>query len=332
MPSLPPHDGKFILSPHVVLLGAGASVAAFPDGDLNGKRLPLMNDLIHKLELTSLLQGYDIKLGENFEAFYDGLVSSGQNKEVIAEIERRVSGYFFDLQLPPSPTIYDYLVLSLREKDLIATFNWDPFLLQAFRRNLHLKKLPQLAFLHGNVALGICYEDLRCGYVDQRCGICGRMFNSSKLLYPVRHKNYTDDTFIKGEWDRLRDILENAYYFTIFGYSAPATDLEAKELMIEVWQKNTSLEIAEIDLVDIKQREELEETWRGFTYSHHYGVYRDIFNSYLFRHPRRSCEAFFDATMMCRPWKENPFPTFNTLTELQEWVLPLVQDEEEVDL
>jgi hypothetical protein len=46
MPSLPAHDGKFVLSPHVVLLGAGASLAAFPNGDANGNKLPLMNDLI----------------------------------------------------------------------------------------------------------------------------------------------------------------------------------------------------------------------------------------------------------------------------------------------
>ena len=44
------------------------------------------------------------------------------------EIETRVDEYFADLELPGHPTIYDRLVLSLREKDLIATFNWDPFL------------------------------------------------------------------------------------------------------------------------------------------------------------------------------------------------------------
>ena len=28
---------------HIVILGAGASIAAFPDGDINGKRLPTMS-------------------------------------------------------------------------------------------------------------------------------------------------------------------------------------------------------------------------------------------------------------------------------------------------
>ncbi|MBC8348881.1 MAG: hypothetical protein O3A82_02200 [Verrucomicrobia bacterium] len=31
--------------PHVVLLGAGASMASFPEGDRNGNILPGMNDL-----------------------------------------------------------------------------------------------------------------------------------------------------------------------------------------------------------------------------------------------------------------------------------------------
>ena len=35
--------------PHVVILGAGASLAAFPDGDKNGRKLPLMNDIVWKI-------------------------------------------------------------------------------------------------------------------------------------------------------------------------------------------------------------------------------------------------------------------------------------------
>ena len=32
--------------PHLVLLGAGASLAAFPDGERNGMKLPLMNNFV----------------------------------------------------------------------------------------------------------------------------------------------------------------------------------------------------------------------------------------------------------------------------------------------
>ncbi len=37
--------------PHVVILGAGASLAAFPNGDANGISLPLMYNFIKKLGL-----------------------------------------------------------------------------------------------------------------------------------------------------------------------------------------------------------------------------------------------------------------------------------------
>ena len=37
---------------HVVLLGAGASKASFPNGDANEKKVPVMNDLADVLNLT----------------------------------------------------------------------------------------------------------------------------------------------------------------------------------------------------------------------------------------------------------------------------------------
>ena len=42
--------------PHVVILGAGASLAAFRNGDRNGNTLPLMDDLIDVLDLRPLLE------------------------------------------------------------------------------------------------------------------------------------------------------------------------------------------------------------------------------------------------------------------------------------
>jgi hypothetical protein len=59
---------------HVVLLGAGASRAAFPKGDALGKTLPVMNDLIDILGLSEFLQKHDIKSkGKNFENIYSDI-------------------------------------------------------------------------------------------------------------------------------------------------------------------------------------------------------------------------------------------------------------------
>ncbi|MDT8452640.1 MAG: hypothetical protein RQ936_07855, partial [Gammaproteobacteria bacterium] len=40
--------------PHVVILGAGASYAAFPNGDARGNKLPLMNNFVETLGIEKL--------------------------------------------------------------------------------------------------------------------------------------------------------------------------------------------------------------------------------------------------------------------------------------
>jgi len=42
--------------PHVVILGAGASYAAFPNGDKNRKKLPLMNNFVETLGIEELIE------------------------------------------------------------------------------------------------------------------------------------------------------------------------------------------------------------------------------------------------------------------------------------
>jgi len=334
MPTLPPLDKNVNHAPHVVLLGAGASIAAYLHWGRKGSQLPSMQDLIEVLSLREPIEdaGYNT-IGLDFEAFYDDLSSSGKNDELRAAIESRVYNFFSALTLPDVPTIYDYLILSLREKDIIATFNWDPFLLQAYMRNEVVTKTrrPRITFLHGNVKVGVCYACEIAGVNGRRCSRCGTLLEPSKLLYPIRHKNYNDDLFIKTEWEVLRDKLKRAYFLTIFGYSAPTTDVEARSLMLDVWKANSSLELAEVEVVDIRSSKNLEVTWRDFFFSHHYMTTKDIFSSYMFTHPRRSCDAFAAATLMCEPWHDNPFPKFKRLRELQEWVAPLIAEEDRYD-
>ena len=99
--------------PHVVILGAGASVAAFPDGDGNGKKLPVINNLIEILGINELLEKYSIDAaGKDFEELYSDLVVEGKENEAIKEIDRQVREYFGSLSLPDRPTLYDQLILS----------------------------------------------------------------------------------------------------------------------------------------------------------------------------------------------------------------------------
>lgn len=330
MPSLPPLDIRNNINhaPHVVILGAGASLAAFPNGDLNGRRLPLMCNLVEVVGLEPLLRVHGITNSfADFESLYDDLATSKRSPELLKQLEDQIRNYFQAMRLPPEATLYDLLILSLRDKDLIATFNWDPFLAQAFRRNRQLRRLPKMAFLHGNVEVGSCHEHRRSGFTTQRCPECLKYFEPSPLFFPIKQKDYSSDRFIKSEWERLREFLSRAYYITIFGYSAPTTDVDAKALMLETWKKNPTRDLAEIDIVDIRPRKEMEAAWGEFFVRQHYAIYDDILRTCAFRHVRRSCDAFAMATLQNDPWHENPFPNTHDLEQLHAWLQPLLQEE-----
>src|SRR5258706_649635 len=135
---------------HVVILGAGASVASTLRNSLaDGKKLPLMNNFVDVVGLADIVDDLPNPIkSDNFELLYSNLYLEDPNSKSIKEIEKRVYNYFKSLKLPDEPTIYDYLVLSLRSRDLIATFNWDPFLYQAWTRNYDNGERPYIAFLH----------------------------------------------------------------------------------------------------------------------------------------------------------------------------------------
>lgn len=138
------------------------------------------------------------------------------------------------MAIPDKPTIYDYLVLSLRKKDLIATFNWDPLLLKTIRRHSKTINIPNVAFLHGNVAVGVCIHcNIKRYKYNSICHRCYKPFDDMKLLYPVENKNYSSDRIIKDEWELLKHYFEISLYVTIFGYSAPDSDVDAKKLMLD---------------------------------------------------------------------------------------------------
>lgn len=332
MPSLPPLDIKTKVNhaPHVVILGAGASLAAFPKGDVNGRRLPLMRDLVDVVGLRDLLAARGVREGyENFEALYDRLASDPANQDLTKALEERLRVYFARLQIPDEVTLYDLLVLSLREKDVIATFNWDPFLPQAFKRNRSIRRLPKILFLHGNVDVGACREHRKNGFLEQRCSDCGKPMEPSRLLFPVKHKDYTSDDLIRSEWDQLQWHLERAYLVTIFGYSAPVTDVEAREILLKTWKENPTRELAEIDIVDIRPSDEIYTNWSDFIVRQHYGIFPSVTRTTSFHHPRRSCEAFAMATLQQDPWPENDFPKSSRLEDIHAWLQPLLREENE---
>ncbi|RSD27872.1 hypothetical protein EJA10_07520 [Mesobacillus subterraneus] len=317
--------------PHVVLLGAGASVAAIPNGDKNSKKTSVMAGFIEKLGMSDAVQKVNLNTqSDNLEDIYSELNSRPECHAITKELEKRIYNYFYDFEIPTNPTVYDFLLLSLTKKDLIATFNWDPLLLQAYNRVSKLTdNLPKLSFLHGNVYVGICEEDKRAGNIRNNCPVCGNPFTPTKLLYPVKDKNYTEDIFIRDNWNLTQFYLKKAYMFTIFGYSAPKTDVSAIKLLKDAWGSNAERELEEVEVIDIRPEEELRETWDEFIFSHHYSVHSSFFDSSLGKFPRRSCEATFDRLMNVR-WLDGSkgFNLEMTFEDIERYIKDLLTDEE----
>jgi hypothetical protein len=259
---------------------------------------------------------------------YDRLSLDERHKELLADLEAAVHGYFSQMRLPKQATLYDRLLLSLRSKDVIATFNWDPFLAEAIKRNRDdVDDLPRVLFLHGNVDVGVCVEHRSKGFLEHRCNTCRRPLTPTPLLFPVKHKDYSSNPFISAEWEELRWHLEHAYLVTIFGYSAPVTDAEARALLLEAWQSNKTRELAEVEIIDVRPRDELVDNWSPFLVRQHFSVLDNVDKSLSFMYVRRSCEAFAMATLQQHPWKENRYPASSDLSEIKQWMTPLFDEE-----
>lgn len=181
-----------IQNPHVVILGAGTSIAACPNGDRNGRILPSLQNvqqIVGVEELIGEIEATEGSLGEGFEAKYSKLVELGSYPEEVERVNSAVSDYFRTLQLPDALSIYDLLILGLREKDYIFTFNWDPFLLQAYQRYSVEFSTPNLYFLHGCVDVAFCTECKVTSNFGVPCPRCGKDMAPSQLLYPVTEKD-----------------------------------------------------------------------------------------------------------------------------------------------
>jgi hypothetical protein len=314
--------------PHVVLLGAGASRAAFPRGERNGKRLPVMADFFETTAVADDLISVGIPhSGRNFEELYSELTHDPAKARVREALDRAVFHYFSSLDLPDEPTLFDHLILSLRPKDIIATFNWDPFLILAARRNGHVGGVPRLLFLHGNVLEAYCEKDRVHGVRGARCSRCGQPFVPGKLLYPIAEKNYDTDPAIQSSWLAVKWAFENAFMVTFFGYGAPQSDRGAVDLLHEAWGGWQKRDMEQIEMIDIRQEDELLRTWRPFVHTHHYEVHTDFYESWIANHPRRTGEAYWSQYLDARFIENNPVPRTGSFGELWAWFEPLVAAE-----
>ena len=327
---------------HVVILGAGASIASTnKNPEIHGLKLPSMKDLPTVVGLKNLLDHFPKNwiVDDDFEATYSNIAENDPNNPHLKEMNSMIYSYFRRLKLPNKPTIYDYLVMSLRDKDVIATFNWDPFLYQAWQRNYYHGSNPLLLFLHGNVAVGYNEKKDIMGPAGSTSKRTGNYYKPTQLLFPVRHKDYNKDVFIRREWEMLLQRLEKnercTNNVTIFGYSAPVSDIEARNLMKSAWGDSDNRNIEQFEMINLQEeKEKVVTSWKGFIYTDHYDYVESFFDSSIAFYPRRTDEAYW-----CRyhPITEeesfvdaNPVPKdFKTFEEMWEWYQPLIDMEKQ---
>lgn len=306
--------------PNVVILGAGASRATCPKGDVNGRKLPLMSDLVDCLNLCPKLEEWGIDPNQNFEDIFSNLFEQKKNEKT-DELEKIIYDYFSSLELSHEPTIYDHLVLSLRETDVIASFNWDPLLLQAYQRNSSRGMgLPRLAFLHGNVMVATCKEHNRVNYVGATCEQCGKALEPVNLLYPINKKDYAQNEMIKIQWQRFERHLESAFQFTIFGYSGPKTDVDAISIMKKAWkEKNKDNLLVDTTIISPNTSDEVYEHWKPFFHSHYASLVDDFYKSDIAMCPRRGFERSWENNMEANFVEQNPIPKNLSFPDLWVW-------------
>jgi hypothetical protein len=314
-----------------VVLGAGASIAAVPH-DRNGRKLPDMRGLASIGTIQGLFQSAGITDAEDdFEASYARLRTGRQHDEIADRIDQAVREYFASVEIGDEPTIYDNLLLGLRPKDVVATFNWDPLIVQAEMRlrASGATGLPHVVFLHGNVAISACMEDETAGLTGGRCRECGKPLEPVPLLYPVTEKNYESNAFIKYAWHALRWGLRNGTLVTIFGYRAPVSDVAAITEFKDAWGTPDERQFEQFEVIGRPgtDHEATRKRWDDFIHTHHYDIWEDFYDSWIAQHPRRTGEAYYRQYIEANFIDVNPIPRDGDLRSTIEWYRALMEYE-----
>lgn len=101
--------------PHVVILGAGASKAALPEGDKYHKPISCMENFFQNLKMDDLINNLNLETkSSNLEKIFSEIEEKSKtNIEFLnakKQIENTIFDYFNSYSIPDEPTIYDFLL------------------------------------------------------------------------------------------------------------------------------------------------------------------------------------------------------------------------------
>lgn len=306
---------------HLVILGAGSTIATIPNGDKNGEKAYTLSNLLQDPAFASFVKvaqqkGYRTDDVENLcKRLYQ------EDRELYNEFEALVRAKYARLELPEDFTILDRLVLSLKADDAIVSFNWDDLIIQAYQRMSIFvpdKQLPILAFPHGNAQA--VYNKKHC--TSKRI-VTGNYWMDSPLNMPIDETEYKSDLFIKSQWHILDFYMRNAQMVTLFGYSAPASDEQDLLHLRELFEKNQICDKIEIIDDGIKNAERVAENIKDFRMQDNWlYLCGDFWHSTIAKLPRRTLSALVNYNYTSQEGVQE-----ETLAEFMGHVGPLMDEE-----
>ena len=112
-----------------------------------------------------------------------------------------------------------------------------------------------------------------------------------------------------------------------------AANEAAIQLMHDAWGGSDKRNMEQFEMIDIRNEDEVRNSWDTFVHSHHYDYCTDFFQSSLAQHPRRTSESYFNWAYCITPELafHEPMPVpqdFKTMQELWDWYQPLIDVEE----
>lgn len=307
---------------HLVILGAGSTIATIPNGDKNGEFGYTLANLLNDKCFTSFVKKAQAKgfLTSDVEDLCNQLCK--EDKPLYDEFETLVRKKYASLELPEEFTILDRLVLSLTPNDAIVSFNWDDLLIQAYQRMSEFvpeKMLPILAFPHGNAQA--VYNNKH--YTSKRI-VTGANWIDSPLNMPVDEVDYKSDIFIGSQWNILDFFMRNAQMITFFGYSGPSSDELDLQHLDELFAKNKICDKIEIIDKDLDTAMEVAKRLVRFKMQSNW-LYpcADFWHSTIAKHPRRTLSVLDNWNYSVKTAAKA-----KTLAEFMGQVGPLIEEEQ----
>lgn len=310
---------------HLVILGAGSTIATIPQGDKNGEKSYTLANLLLDPSLKLFVQKVQDKdyCTDDVEELCNQLYKN--DRKLYNEFESLIRKKYGSLELPMRFTILDRLVLSLTPNDAIVSFNWDDLIIQAYQRMSNFvldQMLPILAFPHGNAQA--VYS--KTHYTSRRVITNDRNWLDSPLNMPVDEVDYKSNLFIKSQWRILDFYIRNAQMITFFGYRGPKSDEQDLLHLDEIFAKNRICDKIEIIDKDLHEAQIVAKNLERFKMQSNW-VYTcpDFWHSSIAKHPRRTLQSVLNN------WNYTPKTSAKeeTLQEFIRHVGPLVEEEQE---